>query len=331
MQRGKPPLAQVKGTPTDVPLAPRRVPGLRFPLWRWFNPNSSILVPRFPVMVPPWSRRGWIWLVAGTEDGVWAARQLLALAVPVRVQVVSPRACRAYGSLTTNPAFQCRAMAMGPGDVHQVLTGPAPPALVVDATHPFALRITRTLHTACSAVAVPYLRFQRPQLPPGAATVVDRLEAVQNLGQGSSLLAAIGSRSLVPLVGWHGPRRTAARILPTATALQQALAAGLPPERIAPLQPIGAGHNGETHLPPDPATSLEAALCRRWTVDVVLARQSGGTPERQWHRVCAALGVSLWLLRRPQEPGPMAVCTRETLSQRVRDCLRKTWSAQRER
>ena len=276
-------------------------------------------------MIPSWRRRPWIWLVAGTGDGVWAARQLLALAVPVQVQVVSPRACRAYGQLAPNPAFRCQAMALSPEDVHQVLAGAAPPALVVDATHPFALRITRTLHAACGAAAIPYLRLQRPPLKqPDAATMVDRLEAVQDLGQ-SFLLAAIGSRSLAPLVGWHGPRRTAARILPTATALQQALAAGLPAERIAPLQPISASH-GDGRLPPNPGASLEAALCRHWAIDVVLARQSGGAPEGHWHRVCAALGVSLWLLRRPEEPGPMAVCTRETLVQRVQDCLRKTWS-----
>ena len=270
-------------------------------------------------MVPSWRRRGWIWLVAGTEDGVWAVRQLLALALPVRVQVVSPRACLAYGQLAANPSFQCQAMALRPADIQQVLAGRDPPALVVDATHPFALRITRTLHTACGASAIPYLRLKRPRIQPGPATVVDRLEAVKDLGQ-SSLLAAIGSRSLDRLVGWHGPRHTAARILPTATALQQALAAGLPPERIAPLQPISASH-GEIRLPPDPGTSLEAALCRRWAVDVVLARQSGGTPERHWHRVCAAVGVSLWLLRRPDEPGPMATCTRETLSQKAQECL----------
>ena len=275
-------------------------------------------------MLPPWRRHPWIWLVAGTEDGVRAARQLLALSMAVRVQVVSPRACRAYGSLAANPAFQCQAMAMGPREVRQVLTGPMPPALVVDATHPFALEITRTLHSACQTAAVPYLRLQRPRIQPGAATVVDRLEVVHHLGQGSSLLAAIGARSLAPLVAWRGPRHMAARILPTATALQQALAAGLSPERIAPLQPVSTSH-GEIAPLPDPATSLEAALCRRWAVDVVLARQSGGTPERHWHRVCAAMGVSLWLLRCPQEPGPMATCTRETLRQRVRDCLRETW------
>ena len=284
--------------------------------------GGSTLMPQFP-MVHSRRCRPWIWLVAGTEDGVWAARQLLALSVAVRVQVVSSRACRAYGPLAANPAFQCQAMALSPEDIRQVLAGPAPPALVVDATHPFALRITQALHTACGVSAIPYLRLQRPQLKPGQAVVVDRLEAVQDLGQ-DSLLAAIGSRSLARLVGWHRPQRTAARILPTATALQQALAAGLPPERIAPLQPISTGH-GEIHLPPDPGTSLEAALCRRWTVDVVLARQSGGTPERHWHQVCAALGVSLWLLRRPQEPSAMAKCTRETLAQRVQEWLQNRW------
>ena len=270
-------------------------------------------------MDPSWRRRGWIWLVAGTEDGVWAARRLLALSLPVQAQVVSPRACRAYGRLSANPSFRCRAMALNPADVHQILAGPAPPALVVDATHPFALRITRTLHAACGAASIPYLRLQRPQLELGAATVVDSLEAVQGLGQ-RSLLTAIGARSLATVVAWHAPHRTAARILPTATALQQALAAGLPPERIAPLQPVGTSRR-ETHLPPDPGASLEAALCRRWAVDVVLARQSGGTPEGRWRRVCAAMGVSLWLLRRPEEPVAMATCTRQTLARRAREYL----------
>ena len=271
-----------------------------------------------------WRCRSWIWLVAGTEDGVWAARQLLRLTLPVQVQVVSPRACRAYRQFATDPDFHCQAMALSTAAIQQILAGPAPPALVVDTTHPFALRITQALHTACGVSAIPYLRLKRPQLNPGTATVVNRLEAVQDLGQ-SSLLAAIGSRSLARLVGWHGPQHTAARILPTATALQQALTAGLLPERIAPLQPISNSH-GEVHLPPNPGMSLEAALCRHWDIDVVLARQSGGTPERHWHRVCAATGVSLWLLQRPDEPDPNSNCTRETLLQRAQECLRVSQS-----
>ena len=283
------------------------------------------LSPETPAMALSWKNGGWIWLVAGTEDGVWAARQLQALAVPVHVQVVSPRACRAYRHLATNPAFRCQAMAMEPADIQQVLAGPAPPALVVDATHPFALKITQTLHAACGVSAIPYVRFRRPQLKPGQATVVDGLEAVQRLGH-ASLLAAIGARSLTRLVGWHPPRHTAARILPTATALKQALAAGLSPERIAPLQPISTSH-GEMNPSPDPGLSLEAALCRHWAIDVVLGRQSGGTPERHWHRVCAAMGVSLWLLRRPEEPKSIVTCTRETFCQRVQDCLQTVTAA----
>lgn len=271
------------------------------------------------MMASPWRPGAWIWLVAGTEDGPGAAQVLLELAMAVRVQVVSPRACRAYGQLKTNSLFQCQAMALGPGAIQRLLSGPAPPGLVVDATHPFALKITQVLHGACRLSTIPYLRLQRPQLQPGPATVVDNLEALQSLGQ-RSLLAAIGSRSLGHLLRYHPPRLTAARILPTAAALQQALAVGLLPERIAPLQPISTNQR-ETDYHLDPTTSLEAALCRHWAIEVVLARQSGGTPEHHWHRVCKSLGVSLWLLGRPEEPTPMATCTRDTLFQRAQECL----------
>ena len=43
--------------------------------------------------------------------------------------------------------------------------------LVLDATHPFAVRITRMASAVCATLRVPYVRYQRPDWEPPAGTV----------------------------------------------------------------------------------------------------------------------------------------------------------------
>jgi len=97
-----------------------------------------------------------------------------------------------------------------------------------------------------------------------------------------------------------------ARLLPQGDALATALAAGLPPQRLAPLRPGGDGR-------------IERALCRKWQIETVLCRRSGGANEERWHRICAALGVRLLLLERPGEPGRVEALPLERLLQRLGD------------
>ena len=44
---------------------------------------------------------------------------------------------------------------------------------------------------------------------------------------------------------------------------------------------------------------IERALIRKWNIDGVLCRQSGGRTEKLWKRVCLSMGIDLWLLERP--------------------------------
>ena len=245
--------------------------------------------------------RNWVWLVAGTGEGPAAAAQLLDLGLAVGVQVVTARACRTYGHLAHQAPLRCVAGALDAAAIRAVLLGAGlqlPPSLVVDATHPFAQRITAMLQTACRAYDTPYLRLLRPPLHPGGAVLIQQLEQLRQPQLADRvLLAAIGARNLPRLMAFRRPCRTAARVLPTAASLRQALAAGLSPNRIALLQPAAL----PGIMPPGPLASMEAALCRRWSVDLVVARQSGGLTEQRWQEACTALGIELWLLRRPAE------------------------------
>ena len=88
---------------------------------------------------------------------------------------------------------------------------------------------------------------------------------------------AIGSRRMAEAMASTPHALHHARILPHALALQQAMAAGLPPERVACLRPGGG-------------MAIERALCRRWGITTVLCRQSGGVTEGGWSSICSEVG-----------------------------------------
>jgi precorrin-6A/cobalt-precorrin-6A reductase len=67
------------------------------------------------------------------------------------------------------------------------------------------------------------------------------------------------------------------------------MAAGLKPGRVACLRP-GTG------------ADIERALCRRWGIEAVLCRRSGGPTEAHWQRLASEAQLHLLLLDRPAEP-----------------------------
>lgn len=250
--------------------------------------------------VPSWAgSRPRLWLIAGTGEGPLLAQRLLQRGWRLRVSVVTDAATRAYGA---HPDLE---LAVGPlGDA---AGGGADAAVqrellrarsrseafhwLVDASHPFARRISASLVSACAAQGQPLLRLQRPLLPCGRAQLLNDLaDLPAHSRPGERLLLAIGARRLAEAIHASPGARHHARVLPSPQALRQALAAGLPSDRLACLRPSAASE------------PIEAALCRRWRIDSVLCRQSGGANEQRWHRLCEELDLRLLLLRRPPEP-----------------------------
>ena len=237
-----------------------------------------------------------IWLLSGTGEGPPLAAELLSRGWQLRVSVVSSAAARAYPQ---HPALELHVGALGDQDAVQRTLSQWPCRWVVDAAHPFAKSIHPAIAKACRALNQPWLRLQRPMLASHHATLLPRLEALADLPlEHDSLLLALGSRQLALALGYSRAREHAVRLLPSASALGQALQLGLPAERIACLRP-------QTNLTLE--GSVEAGLCRRWGITAVLARQSGGPPERQWHQICQAMGLKLLLLARPEPLDPSAL------------------------
>jgi precorrin-6A/cobalt-precorrin-6A reductase len=111
---------------------------------------------------------------------------------------------------------------------------------------------------------------------------------------GRRLLLAIGARQLAEAVALSPGALHHARLLPNPEALQRAMAAGIAPQRLAPLRPGGSGE-----------AALLAALLRRWRIDGILCRQSGGITETLWRQLAASQNCELLLLQRPADPAGM--------------------------
>ena len=235
-------------------------------------------------------------LLAGTGEGPRLLKELSRRHWRVSVSVVTVTAAKAYAGL---PVERISIGALqGIGGIKAALHQTGPFRWVVDATHPFAARISHDLLTACADLGQPLLRYERRLEPLGAASLLADADALaaQPL-QGQRLLLAIGGR--------HLPALTAAvcragaipygRALPSPDGVRAALRAGLPPDHLAVVRPLQGEVPG----------AIERSLCRRWGIGVVLCRQSGGVTEQLWHQLTTDLGLSLLLLRRPFPPDEM--------------------------
>jgi precorrin-6A/cobalt-precorrin-6A reductase len=248
---------------------------------------------------PDWHQRR-LWLIAGTGEGPSLAAALLERGWRLSVSVVGRDASRAY------PAHRClllevgalggeAAMAARLGEAH---AQGSPFAWVVDASHPFASRVTADLARVCRGLGQPLLRLHRPVLVPPAGlnrTLLADLDALGRLDlRGERLLFAIGARHLPKAVALAAGAVPFARLLPSPPSLRLGGAAGLPEAHLACHRPGGPA--GLVEL------ALERALLRQWAITAVLCRQSGGPTEQGWQTLCASLGLRLLLVARPAEP-----------------------------
>ena len=254
-----------------------------------------------------------LWILAGTGEGPQLTRCLLQRGWRLRVSVVSEAAAAAYRPLLASWGGGDLAVLVGPlqgvaamaQQLQRLASAGDRPSAVVDATHPFAVVVSRDLAALCRQRQLPLLRLQRQSLPLGDATLVADLAALAPWDlAGEPLLLALGSRQLPQAIAATPGALHHARVLPNPLALQLALAAGLAPQRIACLRP---GSD----------LAVEQGLLRHWQIRVIVCRQSGGWLEALWHQLSQSSGCRLLLLRRPAEASGVLALSFEALLARL--------------
>ena len=165
------------------------------------------------------------------------------------------------------------------------------PAMVLDATHPFATEVTAALRMACAAEHVRYLRIVRPAEAEEAVGALPSVEAAaaQIARLPGRVLLTIGSKRLDAFVGDPGfPDRFYPRVLPSTEAIERCLALGYRQSHILAMQgPF--------------STELNVALLRQYAIDLLVTKASGGAGgfAEKWD-ACKRTGASLVVIGRPQ-------------------------------
>ena len=236
-----------------------------------------------------------VWLLAGTGEGPMLTEAMQHHGWRVHVSVVTESAARSYGHLAPE-----RLMTGALANIEAVDRVLAEAACnhggyccVVDATHPFAIVISRNLQQSCAAVGQPLARFERlSKSSKNCILLHSPIDLTFKIPEEARILLALGARQLAEIVPLcrQVNAQVYTRIFPGVNALRLANSSGLSPNCIAIVHPIR-----ESSL----VGTLEAALCRRWQITHVICRQSGGVTEQLWHKICQEQGIKLLLLQRP--------------------------------
>ena len=153
-------------------------------------------------------------IFSGTADGRRLSRHLADRGAKVTVCVAT-----AYGSEEQGEYAGIRVLT-GRRDAEQMRALLPGFALCIDATHPYALRVSENLRAACASAGVPYRRLLRAACgAEGAVIVSDAAEAAEYLTRTEGkILLAIGSKDLAAFRGLD-PERLCPRVLPAQASL----------------------------------------------------------------------------------------------------------------
>ncbi|WP_172294325.1 cobalt-precorrin-6A reductase [Pseudoruegeria sp. HB172150] len=179
---------------------------------------------------------------------------------------------------------------------------------VLDATHPFAVRISHRTAAICGEESVAYAQVLRPGWVPQAGDTwvfCDCEEdAVALVPEGATVFLGTGPAGLDRYAGLQGQRVICRRI-------------------DSPTSPFPFA--GGEYLVGRPPFSVadEVALFTRLSVDVLVVKNSGGDASRSKLDAARKLGIKVILLNRPEQPEALRFETEEEALDWVKGL---TWS-----
>lgn len=255
--------------------------------------------------------RGRVFVAAGTSEAKEVARFLTELGYEVVASVRSPEAASALRPVVRRVEVGARDEAG-----FRRLFEEEGVVAVVDAAHPFALRLRAALARASAGSAVPYLRYEREEslLPRDPriwrlTTLEEAARLAPELGRVVFLTTGLSGVETFKEAADRAGVRLVARVLPRPESLARLLAIGFRPQDIVAMQgPFGQ--------------ELERALFCHVGAEVLVTKESGprgSVPAK----VSAALelGLSVLLVSRPEAP-EQAVRSLAELRDRLRVLLR---------
>ena len=231
-----------------------------------------------------------VWILSGTSDGPVIVNKLLKLNYVVFVSVVTHKATNSY---VKNPKLHIITGKLN--DSSEIINFIEKNKInyVIDATHPFALVISKNLNEACKKIKKPLLAFERKsEIKPFKNFCY--LNSLKDINKeflvNKNILLAIGSRLLNETATYYLEcgANVFTRVIPTYESISSALSSCIKSSNIAILEPSKKKGN-----------ILERKLCDHWKIDYILCRDSGSYAQMNWEEIVNESDIKLFLVKRP--------------------------------
>ncbi len=232
-----------------------------------------------------------VWILSGTSDGPVIANRLLELNYSVFASVLTYKAGQAY---IENPKLHIITGKLNNKDQIINFIRKNKISCVVDATHPFAVIISKNLNNACKEIKIPLLLFERNSLINNTNNFfyINNLKDINSIDiENKNILLAIGSRFLKDTATYYMncKANVFTRVLPTYESITKAFGSSIKNSNIAILEP---SKNNKS--------ILEKKLCDFWEIDYVLCRESGSYSQKNWESIVSGSKMKLFLVKRPK-------------------------------
>ena len=165
---------------------------------------------------------------------------------------------------------------------------------VIDATHPYAVEVSRNAIEACDQTDIKYIRFERKSLLDEIKyqqeyvvdTIEEACDMVMKNKNWENVLIATGSKNLATYVKLLKGKKLVARVLPTSEVIRSCEAMGLNADNIIALKgPF--------------SKDINVALLKHSKIEVVITKESGfagGFIDKI--EACEELGIPVIIIRR---------------------------------
>ena len=224
-----------------------------------------------------------ILLFGGTGEGRELAEWMLSQGLDATVCVATE-----YGQTLLPDGAQVHVGRLDVGAMETLMAGGY--TLVIDATHPYAVEVTKNIRAAAQAAGLPCLRLLRQSdREDGCQKAADMAAAADLLeGLPGKVLLTTGSKELDAFARPGLRERCCPRVLPMADSLERCLALGFPPKNIICMQ--------------GPFTKeMNLATLRQFHVRTLVTKDTGGYGGfRAKADAAREAGCDLVVVERPQ-------------------------------
>lgn len=205
-----------------------------------------------------------ILVLSGTRDGREIVEQLTALGQKVIATVVSEYGARLLSSSEATVAKG----ALTEEELATLVTDKKI-KIIIDATHPYADKISKLARNLAEGLGITYLRYQRPGFPVPGSDLIHRAKDYQEAAQlafqlGERVFLTTGSKTLKVFTdrACQVGKKVIARVLPTPEVISYCRECGLTPAEIIAMQ---GPFSKETNI----------AMLRQTGAQVLVTKDSG--------------------------------------------------------